>query len=89
MTHKTHYSMKNFIHDAGSVTKPLHQDIVGSVNGANKNLNHVVDTQASIANNLIKTGGSTLSSLSLPLLIGGGCVLLLYIVIYANKEINN
>ena len=76
MTHKTHYSMNNFIHDAGSVTKPLHKDVVGLVSGVGKTLNHVVDAQSSIANNLIKTGGSTLSSLSLPLLIGGGCVLL-------------
>ena len=25
--HKHSYSMKNFIHDAGSVTKPLHKDV--------------------------------------------------------------
>ena len=76
MTHKHHYSMKNFIHDVGHVTKPIHKDIVGLVNGAGKTFNHVVDTQASIANNLIHTGGSTLSNLSLPLLVVGGGVLL-------------
>jgi hypothetical protein len=76
MTHKHHYSMKNFIHDVGHVTKPLHKDIVGLVSGAGKTFNHVVDTQASVANNLIHTSGSTLSSLSLPLLVFGGGVLL-------------
>jgi len=76
MTHKHHYSMKNFIHDVSHVTKPLHKDIVGLVSGAGKTFNHVVDTQAGIANNLIHTGGSTLSSLALPLEIVGGGVLL-------------
>ena len=76
MTHKHHYSMNNFIHDVGKVTKPIHKDIVGLVSGAGKTFNHVVDAQASVANNLIHTGGSTLSSLSLPLLVVGGGVLL-------------
>jgi hypothetical protein len=62
--HKHHYSMKNFLHDAGKVTIPL-----------NKDVNHLVDTQANIANNLI----STLSSLSLPLIIVGGCVAIYYV----------
>ena len=64
-----HYSMRNFIHDVGHITKPIHKDVVGLVNGAGKTFNHVVDSQASIANNLIHTGGSILSSLSLPLAI--------------------
>ena len=55
--------------------KPIHKDIVGLVNGAGKTFNHVVDSQASIANNLIHTGRSTLSSLSLTLAIGGVAVL--------------
>ena len=76
MTHKHHYSMKNFIHDVGGVTKPLHKDVVGLVNGVGKTFNHVVDTQAGIANNLIHTSGSALSSLSLPLLVIGGGVLI-------------
>ena len=67
--HKHHYSMKSFIHDAGSVTKPLHNDIKGLVKGGNKDLNKVVDVNAGKANNLIKTSGSTLSSLGLPLMI--------------------
>ena len=62
--HKHHYSMKNFLHDAGKVTIPI-----------NKSINHLVDTEANVANNLIKTSGSTLSSLSLPLMIIGGAVL--------------
>ena len=62
--HKHHYSMKNFLHDAGKVTIPI-----------NKDVNHLVDSQANVANNLIKTSGSTLSSLSLPLIIVGGAVL--------------
>ena len=36
--HKHSYSMKNFIHDAGSVTKPLHKDVQSLVKGANKDL---------------------------------------------------
>ncbi len=66
--HKHHYTMKNFLHDAGKVTIPL-----------NKDVNHLVDTQAGKANNLIKTSGSTLSSLSLPLIIVGGCVAIYYV----------
>ena len=66
--HKHRYTMKNFLHDAGKVTRPL-----------NKDVNHLVDTQANIANNLIKTSGSTLSSLSLPLIIVGGCVAIYYV----------
>ncbi len=62
MTHKHHYSMKKIIHVVGRITKPIHKDIVGLVNGAGKTFNYVVDTQASVANNLIHTGGSTLSS---------------------------
>ena len=76
MTHKHHYSMKSFIHDAGKVTKPIHNDIKSLVKGANADLNHLVDTQSGIANNLIKTSGSTLSSLSLPLMLVGGAVLI-------------
>jgi hypothetical protein len=60
--------MKNFLQDAGKVTIPL-----------NKDVNHLVNTQANIANNLIKTSGSTLSSLSLPLIIVGGCVAIYYV----------
>ena len=54
MTHKHHYSMKSFIHDAGKVTKPIHNDIKSLVKGANADLNKVIDTQSGIANNLIK-----------------------------------
>ena len=74
MTHKHHYSMKSFIHDAGKITKPIHNDVKSLVSGANKDLNHLVDTQSGIANNLIKTSGSTLSSLGLPLIIVGGAI---------------
>ena len=62
MTHKHHYSMKSFIHDAGKVTKPIHNDIKSLVKGANADLNH-----------LVKTSGSILSILEL-LIIVGGCV---------------
>ena len=70
-----HYSMRNFIHDVGHITKPIHKDIVGLVSGVGKTANHMIDTQANVANNLIHTGGSTLSSLSLPLAIGGVAIL--------------
>ena len=77
--HKHHYSMKSFIHDAGAVTKPLHNDIKGLVKGANADLNKVVDKQSGKANNLINTTGSTLSSLSLPLMIGGAAILIYFV----------
>ena len=73
--HRHHYSLKNFLHDAGTVTKPLHKDLQGIAHAVNQDFNKVVDTQSGIANNLIKTGGSTLSSLSLPLAIGGVAIL--------------
>ena len=66
--HKHHYSMKNFLHDAGKVTIPI-----------NKDVNHLVDTQANIANNLIKTSGSAVSSLALALIIVGGCVAIYFV----------
>ena len=79
MTHKHHYSMKSFIHDAGKVTKPIHNDIKILVKGADKDFNKVIDTHSGIANNLIKTSGSTLSSLGLPLIIVGGCVAIYFV----------
>ena len=77
--HKHHYSMKSFIHDAGAVTKPLHNDIKGLVKWANKDLNKVVDVNAGIMNNAIKTSGSTLSSLGLPLMIVAAAVGIYYV----------
>ena len=77
--HKHSYSMKNFIHDAGAVTKPLHKDVQSLVKGANKDLNKVVDVNAGIMNNAIHTTGSTLSSLAMPLMIVGGCVLIYFV----------
>jgi len=69
-----HYSLKKFIHDTGKVTKPIHKDIASVVSGANKDLNHIVDVQGSIANNMINKSASTLSSLSMPLIIVGGAI---------------
>ena len=77
--HKHSYSMKNFIHDAGSITKPLHKDVQSLVKGANKDLNKVVDVNAGIMNNAIKTSGSTLSSLGLPLMIVAAAVGIYYV----------
>jgi uncharacterized ion transporter superfamily protein YfcC len=74
--HKHHYSLNSFIHDVGKVTKPIHKDIASLVSGANKDLNHIVDTQSNIANNLINKSSSTLSSLSMPLMLVGGAVLI-------------
>ncbi len=69
-----HYSLKEFIHDTGKVTKPIHKDIASVVSGINKDANHLIDAQAGIANNLISKSASTLSSLSMPLIIVGGAV---------------
>ena len=77
--HKHHYSMKSFIKDVGKVTKPLHKDAASVISGMNKDFNHIVDTQAGIANNLINKGSSTLSSLSMPLMIGGAAILIYFV----------
>ena len=69
-----HYSMKKFVHHAGKVTKPIHKDIASIVQGANKDLNKVIDTQAGIANNMINKSASTFSSLSMPLIVVGGAI---------------
>ncbi len=68
------------MHDAGKVTKPIHKDIASIVQGANKDLNKVIDTQAGIANNMINKSASTLSSLSMPLIIVGGAVLVFMVM---------
>ena len=70
-----HYSMKKFVHDAGKITKPIHKDIASVVSGINKDANHLIDTQAGIANNMINKSASTLSSLSMSLIVVGGAVL--------------
>ena len=74
MGHHHHYSFGSFIHDVGKVTKPIGHDIKSLVSGANKDFNHIVDTQSNIANNIVNKGASTLSSLSMPLVIVGGCI---------------
>jgi hypothetical protein len=77
--HKHHYSMKNFVKDVGKVTKPLHKDAQSVVAGMNKDFNHIVDTQAGLANNMINKSASTLSSLSMPLMIVGAAVLIYFV----------
>ena len=77
--HKHHYSMKNFIKDAGNVTKPLHKDAASVISGMNKDFNHIVDTQGGIANNLINKSASTLSSLTMPLMIIGAGILIYFV----------
>ena len=76
MGHKHHYSMKNFVKDVGKVTKPIHKDASNVMTAMNKDFNHVVDTQAGMVNNMVNKGSSTLSSLSMPLIIIGGAVLI-------------
>ena len=77
MGHKKHnYSMKNFVKDVGKVTKPIHKDASNVISAMNKDFNHVVDVQAGALNNMVDKGSSTLSSLSMPLVIIGGAVLI-------------
>jgi len=77
MTHHKHnYSMKNFVKDVGKISKPLHKDATAVISGINKDMNHIVDTTGGIANTMIKQTGSTLSSLSTPLMIVGAAVLI-------------
>ena len=79
--HKHHYSMKNFIKNTGQITKPLHKDAQSVVAGMNKDFNHIVDTQAGIANNMISKSTSTLSSLSMPLMIFGAGLIIFMVMI--------
>jgi hypothetical protein len=90
--HHHHYSFGSFIHDVGKVTKPigheisnlvsqvgpvvkpLGRDIKSLVSGAD-----IINTQSNIANNLINKSSSTLSSLSMPLVIVGGVVLVYFV----------
>ena len=45
----------------------------------NKDLNHIVDTQGGIMNNMIDKSASTLSSLGMPLMIVGAAVLIYFV----------
>ena len=74
-----HYSFGSFIHDVGKVTKPIGHDIKSLVSGADKDFNHIINTQSNIANNLISKSSSAFSSLSMPLVIVGGVVLVYFI----------
>ena len=49
------------------------------ISGADKDFNHIINTQGNIANNLINKSSSAFSSLSMPLMLVGGAVLI-YIV---------
>ena len=67
-----HYSFGSFIHDVGKVTKPIGHDIKCLVSGADKDFNHIINTQSNIANNIVNKGASTL-------VIVGGVVLVYFI----------
>ena len=69
-----HYSFGSFIHDVGKVTKPIGHDIKSLVSGADRDFNHIINTQSNIANNMINKSSSAFSSLSMPLVIVGGCI---------------
>jgi hypothetical protein len=66
--HKHHYSLNNFIKDAGKVTKPVTHFFTPIAKTVNKDFIHVVDTNAGMVNNAVN---KTTSNLSLPLVIGG------------------
>ena len=71
-----HYSFNSFIKDAGKITKPIHKDIVSVANGADRDFNKVIDTQASVIDNAVDKGSSAISSLAMPMMIAGACVAL-------------
>ena len=71
--------ISNLVSQVGPVVKPLGRDIKSLVSGADKDFNHIINTQSNIANNLINKSSSTLSSLSMPLVIVGGVVLVYFI----------
>ena len=68
------HEISSIVSHVAPVVKPLGADIKNLITGANKDFNHIIDTQSSIANNMINKGSSAFSSLSLPLMIVGGCV---------------
>ena len=70
--HKHSYTMNNFIHDVGKVTKPVTHFLAPVATTVNKDFLHVVDTNAGMVNNAVN---KTTSNLSLPLVIGGVAVL--------------
>ncbi len=70
--HKHSYTMNNFIHDVGKVTKPVTHLLTPVTKTVNKDFLHVVDTNAGMVNNAVN---KTTSNLSLPLVIGGVAVL--------------
>ena len=58
--HKKKYSLGSFLKDAGKITKPLNKDFI-----------HVIDSSTGVLNNVVNKSAGTLSSLSIPLMIGG------------------
>ena len=68
------HEISNLVSQVGPVVKPLGRDIKSLVSGADKDFNHIVDTQSNIANNFISKSSSAFSSLNMPLVIVGGCV---------------
>ena len=58
--HKKKYSLGSFLKDAGKVTRPLNKDFI-----------HVIDSSTGIANNLVNKSTGALSSMAIPLMIGG------------------
>ena len=58
--HKKKYSLGSFLKDAGKITRPINKDFI-----------HVIDSSTGVANNLINKSAGTLSSMAIPLAIGG------------------
>ena len=73
------HEISNLVSQVGPVVKPLGRDIKSLVSGADKDFNHIINTQSNIANKLINKSSSTLSSLSMPLVIVGGVVLVYFV----------
>ena len=68
------HEISSIVSHVAPVVKPLGADIKSLISGADKDFNHIINTQSDIANNMINKGSSAFSSLSTPLLIVGGCV---------------
>jgi hypothetical protein len=68
------HEISHLVTQVAPVVKPLGRDIKSLISGADKDFNHIINSQSNIANNLINKSSSAFSSLSMPLIIVGGCV---------------
>ena len=70
------HEISHLVTQVAPVVKPLGRDVKSLVSGADRDFNHIINSQSNIANNIMNKSLSTLSSLSMPLIIVGGAILI-------------